>query len=158
MLSMKRKNQRETGKFVIPGNTEKNQIAISIPTLFTHSTKNIMTYLLMIGSAIMNWIAQILRKISTNNQNVTETLIDKIISTALNPRFLAWAALYGISIIVRLYVLSQEEVSTAYPILAIAFVVVSIGWYFLWESMSPTKILGILAIIIGVILLTTQHG
>jgi multidrug transporter EmrE-like cation transporter len=52
-------------------------------------------------------------------------------------------------------VLSRVEVSFAYPFLSIGYVVVAIvGYYFFNESLTLTRILGILIICVGVYLIS----
>ena len=50
--------------------------------------------------------------------------------------------------------LSRVEVSLAYPMLSIGYVVSAIGaWMFLGEIVSPQRMLALAVIIVGVILL-----
>lgn len=68
-----------------------------------------------------------------------------------------WSAMacYGISILLWMAVLSKVEVSFAYPFLSIGYVVAAIiGWHFFGESLSLTRIAGILVICVGVYLIS----
>lgn len=68
-----------------------------------------------------------------------------------------WLAMscYALSIIIWMAVLSKVEVSFAYPFLSIGYVVAAIAGYCLFnESISITRIMGILVICIGVFLIS----
>jgi len=68
-----------------------------------------------------------------------------------------WIAMlcYAVSILMWMVVLSKVEVSFAYPFLSIGYVVAAVvGYYFLGESLSLIRIMGILVICIGVYLIS----
>ncbi|MCD8182038.1 MAG: SMR family transporter [Bacteroides sp.] len=68
-----------------------------------------------------------------------------------------WAAMfcYAVSILMWMAVLSKVEVSFAYPFLSIGYVVAAVvGYYFFGESLTLTRIMGILVICIGVYLIS----
>lgn len=68
-----------------------------------------------------------------------------------------WAGLtcYVISVIVWLLVLSRVEVSYAYPLLSVGYIVTACaGWLLFQESLSLTRLLGIAIICLGVFLIT----
>ncbi|MCL2458260.1 MAG: SMR family transporter [Desulfobulbus sp.] len=62
---------------------------------------------------------------------------------------------YVISVAVWLLVLSRVEVSYAYPLLSIGYIVTACaGWLFFQENMSMTRTMGIVVICFGVWLIT----
>jgi multidrug transporter EmrE-like cation transporter len=62
---------------------------------------------------------------------------------------------YVVSVGVWLLVLSRVEVSLAYPMLSIGYVVNAlIAWWFMGESLTATKIAGIAVICLGVWMLS----
>lgn len=68
-----------------------------------------------------------------------------------------WLAMfcYAVSILLWMSVLSKVEVSFAYPFLSIGYIVSSvIGYFFFGESLSATRITGIIVICIGVVLIS----
>ncbi len=68
-----------------------------------------------------------------------------------------WAGLtcYVISVVVWLLVLSRVEVSYAYPLLSVGYIVTACaGWLFFQENLSLTRLLGIAVICLGVYLIT----
>jgi len=77
------------------------------------------------------------------------------LKVALSPFVIAGLASYVISVIVWLLVLSRVEVSYAYPMISIGYIVTAIAAYFLLgEALTPSRIIGIFIIIFGVYLIT----
>jgi multidrug transporter EmrE-like cation transporter len=63
--------------------------------------------------------------------------------------------LYVLSVAVWLLVLSRVEVSFAYPLLSVGYIVNAVAGYYLFqENLSMTRITGIVIIIIGVYFVT----
>jgi multidrug transporter EmrE-like cation transporter len=76
-------------------------------------------------------------------------------AVALNPFVLAGLACYVVSVVVWLLVLSRVEVSYAYPLLSVGYIVTAFaGRVFFNEAMGPVRWAGILTICIGVWLIT----
>ena len=62
---------------------------------------------------------------------------------------------YGFSVVVWILALSRVDVSIAYPMLSIGYIVNALAaWALLGESLNTHRILGIGVIIIGVVILT----
>jgi len=78
-----------------------------------------------------------------------------LLAVAASPYILAGLACYIISVAVWLLVLSRVEVSYAYPLLSIGYIVTAFaGWHFFNESISLTRWAGIIVICLGVWLIT----
>ena len=74
---------------------------------------------------------------------------------AANPFVLLGIFAYIVSVGVWLLVLSRVEVSFAYPLLSVGYIVNAIaGYYLLQENLSVSRITGILIIVAGVYLVT----
>jgi len=59
--------------------------------------------------------------------------------------------IYGISMLLWLYGLTKVDLSYAYPFLALSYILVIAGsWYFLGESISILRFIGVMIICIGV--------
>ncbi|HEY2257427.1 MAG TPA: SMR family transporter [Variovorax sp.] len=72
---------------------------------------------------------------------------------AVHPGILGGLACYAISVVVWIVALSRVEVSIAYPMLSIGYVVNALlAWWLFGESVGLQRWLGIGVIIIGVIL------
>jgi multidrug transporter EmrE-like cation transporter len=77
------------------------------------------------------------------------------LQVATNVFVLLGLAAYVISVAVWLLVLSRVEVSFAYPLLSIGYIVNAVAGYYLFqENLSLTRITGILIIVGGVYLVT----
>ena len=67
-----------------------------------------------------------------------------------NRYVLAGFGLYALSALVWLKVLSQWQVSKAYPLVGLGFVVTAAVGYFIGEEVSLTRLVGVIFICIGV--------
>jgi len=76
-------------------------------------------------------------------------------SLLLNPWFLAGMTCYALSIGIWLIVLGKTEVSLAYPLLSIGYIITAIiGYYFLGENVNLTRIAGIALICFGIVVVS----
>lgn len=78
-------------------------------------------------------------------------LFDLMLKAATSPFILLGLGCYVASFAVWLIVLSRVEVSMAYPMLSVGYIVTAVfGYYFWGESLGIYKILGIFLICAGV--------
>jgi drug/metabolite transporter (DMT)-like permease len=120
---------------------------------------NLTTFAFIITGVLLNAAAQLFLKAGTNAiggaihltpGNAIETFIKVVTQLPI----LAGLACYGISLVVWIIGLSRTEVTLAYPMLSLGYVVGAIGaWMFLGEVVSPQRMLAIGVIMLGVILL-----
>jgi multidrug transporter EmrE-like cation transporter len=69
---------------------------------------------------------------------------------ALNPPILAGLTCYAVSVVVWVMALSRVDVSVAYPMLSIGYVVNALAaWLLFSEQLSATRIIGMGVIIVG---------
>lgn len=81
-------------------------------------------------------------------------LLSALTGIAADLFILGGLACYAVSFCVWLAVLSRVEVSVAYPMLSIGYVVTAAaGWYFWGEALTAGKLLGIGIICLGVAIL-----
>ena len=74
---------------------------------------------------------------------------------ALNPFVFAGLVCYVVSVVVWLLALSRVEVSYAYPLLSVGYIVTAFaGQLFFGEALGPMRWAGILVICLGVYLVT----
>lgn len=74
-------------------------------------------------------------------------------SLATSLPILGGLACYGLSVVVWILALSRVEVSIAYPMLSIGYVVNAIlAWWLFGEALGPQRLAGIAVIIVGVVL------
>lgn len=77
------------------------------------------------------------------------------LAVAGSPHILAGLACYVFSVVVWLLVLSRVEVSYAYPLLSIGYIVTAFAaWRFFGEAIDVTRWAGIVVICLGVWLVT----
>lgn len=77
-----------------------------------------------------------------------------IIKLLFSPFIFSGLVLYGVATILWLFILSRVPLSIAYPVQSIAYVLAVFGAYFIFhEPLSPTKIIGVILIILGVSLI-----
>ncbi len=83
------------------------------------------------------------------------SLAPLVLKIFLEPFVLAGLTCYVVSVGVWMFVLSRSEVSFAYPFLSIGYVVTALGgYYFFSETLSISRIAGIVTICLGVILIS----
>ena len=119
---------------------------------------NINAFGYLITGILLNATAQFLLKKGTMAIGEIHLNASNWFSTgmqlALQWPIIAGIACYGISLIVWIIGLSRVDVTIAYPMLSLGYVVTAIAaWYFLGEVMSMQRILAIGVIIAGVALL-----
>jgi multidrug transporter EmrE-like cation transporter len=103
-----------------------------------------------LSSISLSAFAQLLMKIGMS-ANPAE---NSILAVATNPYVAGGFAAYGIGAVLWLKVLSRVELSLAYPLVSLAFVLVAVlSWLVLGERLSASRIMGIGLIVIGVALL-----
>ncbi len=115
-----------------------------------------MHYLAAFLSILMGATGQYFFKIATTDiSSKSSKTIDAIKIGITNPNLWIGLILYGLSLGLWLFVLSKMELSKAYPIISLGYVFTLIlGYLFLNETITVTKITGITLIMIGVFTLT----
>ena len=84
-----------------------------------------------------------------------ENILPILIKVSVNPFIIAGLACYAVSVIVWLMVLSRVEVSFAYPLLSIGYIVTAFaGYLFFNENMGYVRWTGVIIICLGVYLIT----
>jgi len=118
------------------------------------------TWLLILSGVGLNAAAQLLLKSATNSLvhfNAFDFQSAPAIILVLLKSLPFWGGMvcYGLSVCVWIAALTKAPVSTAYPMLSLGYVVVTVAAV-LWlgESVSIAKILGIALICAGVVLVS----
>ncbi len=113
------------------------------------------SFLLLTLVALFNATANLLLKRGSNLIGANIKTVNNGLLAALNPYTIGGLALLGLGFFVFIYVLTKVNVSIAYPIISLAYILVAIGaHFFLGELLTPIKIAGIVIIIIGVSMLS----
>ena len=116
---------------------------------------NAISFSLLLTGVLLNAGAQLLLKAGTNSVGVFEFSRDNIIPVgwklATEPHIMGGLGCYVISVVVWIMALSRVEVSIAYPLLSVGYVVNAIAAYYLFgEAVTPMRLTGIAIIIVGV--------
>ncbi len=116
-------------------------------------------FIIILSSVILNASAQLFLKAGTNSLNhvfnQNEGVFHLLFKVFLDPHILGGLACYVISVGIWIYALSKVDVGLAYPMLSIGYVInVFAAWYLFGEDISLQKLIGIGAIIVGVIVLS----
>jgi drug/metabolite transporter (DMT)-like permease len=120
---------------------------------------NLSTFAFIITGVLLNAAAQLLLKAGTNAiGGAIHLTADNWFATGLKVAtqlpILAGLACYAISLVVWIIGLSRTDVTIAYPMLSLGYVVSALGaWMFLGEVISAQRLLAIAVIMVGVALL-----
>ncbi len=108
----------------------------------------VISYIIL--SVSINSVAQIMWK---KGANLSNNNIKSIIKMMMNKKVIIGLLLYALSAMIWIVVLSNAEVSYAYPLISLGYVTTTIlSWLVLKEKISKKRIIGITIIIIGVII------
>jgi drug/metabolite transporter (DMT)-like permease len=120
---------------------------------------NLSTFAFIISGVLLNAVAQLLLKAGTNGLGgaihvTSENWFATGLKVFTQLPILAGLACYGISLIVWIIGLSRTDVTIAYPMLSLGYVVSAIGaWMFLGEVIPVQRLVAIAVIMLGVALL-----
>lgn len=117
------------------------------------------TFGFLFAGICLNALAQLLLKAGTNNVGAIHLSVDNWFSTGLQLAtqlpIIGGLTCYVVSVVVWIVGLSRVDVTIAYPLLSLGYVLNAFGaWYFLGEAVSAQRLLAIGVIIVGVVLLT----
>ena len=110
---------------------------------------------LVLTGVLLNAIAQLLLKAGAGALAGIELRASNAVAIAgrlvLNAPIIGGLVCYAISVVVWILALSRVEVSVAYPMLSVGYVVNALAaWWLFDESLSAMRIAGIGVILIGV--------
>ena len=116
---------------------------------------NALSFSLVITGVLLNAAAQLLLKAGTNAIGAFEFIAGNVApigwKVVTQPFILTGIGCYVVSVAVWILALSRVEVSIAYPMLSLGYVVNAIAaWYLFGEAVTPGRLAGIGVIIVGV--------
>ena len=118
---------------------------------------------LILFGVFLNACAQLLLKAGVNNVTAAIGVFEYSFANlwpvgvrlATQLPILGGLACYVVSVVVWILGLSRVDVSIAYPLLSLGYVLnAAAAWWLFGEAMTPTRLLGIGIIIVGVYVLT----
>ena len=116
---------------------------------------NLTSFVLILTGVLLNAAAQLLLKAGVTRVGEFQFSLDNAvpigIKLATQLPILGGLACYGISVVVWIMALSRVEVSIAYPMLSVGYVLnAAAAWYLFGEAVTPARMAGIGVIILGV--------
>jgi multidrug transporter EmrE-like cation transporter len=116
-----------------------------------------VSFSLVLVGVLLNAAAQLLLKAGTNAVGAFEFSVASALPAgwklATQPAIVGGLACYVVSVVVWIMALSRTEVSIAYPMLSIGYVVNALAaWYLFGEAVGAQRMVGIGVIIVGVFL------
>ncbi len=114
-------------------------------------------FFIAIMSIALSVAAQFFLKTGMSSEGVKVILsqpysIQNLFNILLEKYILSGFLLYGLGALVWLFVLSEWDVSKAYPLVGFGFVLTVFVGYFIGEEITHTRMLGVALICIGVFL------
>lgn len=119
---------------------------------------NLVSFSLIVIGVALNAAAQLLMKAGTNAIGHFEFTRENIVpigcKLATEWHIVTALVCYAVSVVVWILALSRVQVSIAYPMLSLGYVAVAVAtWWLFGEPLTPTKIVGIGVIMLGVVIL-----
>jgi multidrug transporter EmrE-like cation transporter len=114
-----------------------------------------LSFTLVLIGVLLNAVAQLLLKAGTNAVGSFAFSADNLLpigwKLATQPYIVGGLGCYVISVVVWILALSRTEVSIAYPMLSIGYVLNALAaWYLFGEVLGAQRLAGIGIIIVGV--------
>jgi multidrug transporter EmrE-like cation transporter len=118
---------------------------------------NLVSFLLVFAGVMLNAAAQLLLKAGVKDVGVIKltpaTIFSAGLKLALEPHILGGLTCYVVSVVVWILALSRVQVSIAYPMLSLGYVVTAFAaWWLMDEPVNAMRVSGIAVIIVGVCL------
>ncbi|MDD4929884.1 MAG: SMR family transporter [Gallionella sp.] len=120
---------------------------------------NLVSFSLIMAGVMLNAAAQILMKTGTNSIGYFAFSVENILPVgwklATEPHIIGAMCCYVLGVVIWILALSRVQVSIAYPLLSMGYVVNALAaWYLFNESFNPAKVIGMGVIILGVIIIS----
>jgi len=122
-----------------------------------------VSFSLILVGVVLNATAQLLLKAGTNAVGHFEFSAGNIVPVgtrlAFEPHIVSGVFCYVVSLVVWIMGLSRVEVSIAYPMLSLGYLINAIAaWYLLGETVGAMQLAGIGFIIVGVFLIALSEA
>lgn len=117
----------------------------------------VASFAIILAGVLLNAAAQLLLKVGANRAGPLDLGVQSLAtlpSLVFSAPIAAGLACYAVSVVLWIVALSRVEVSLAYPLLSIGYVVNAVAaWLLFGENLGPMRLAGIAIIAIGVVLL-----
>lgn len=120
---------------------------------------SLISFILIVTGVMLNVAAQLLIKTGTNAVGYFEYTRANILpigwKLATQPHIIGALTCYVVGVVVWILALSRVQVSIAYPLLSLGYIVNAVAAYYLFgEALSPAKLVGMGIIIVGVVVIS----
>jgi drug/metabolite transporter (DMT)-like permease len=118
---------------------------------------SMLTLALILATVTASACAQLALKLGMTSPAVTAAMPEGgkslLLAVATSPMVWIGLTIYGLSVLVWLWILSKVDLSLAYPFVGVSFIVVMLfGVFLLNESVTPLRMAGTLLIAVGCVL------
>jgi multidrug transporter EmrE-like cation transporter len=119
---------------------------------------NVVSFCIILAGVMLNAVAQLALKASVREMGAISLNLASSATAfsrlAFEPFLWAGLVCYGISVVVWILALSRVDVSIAYPMLSMGYIVNALlAWQLFGEVMNPARIIGMSIILLGVYVL-----
>jgi multidrug transporter EmrE-like cation transporter len=119
---------------------------------------NLVSFCIILTGVLLNAVAQLALKASVKEMGAIglnfSSSATAFLRLASEPFLWTGLVCYGISVIVWILALSRVDVSIAYPMLSMGYVVSAFfAWQLFGESMNPARMIGMGIVLLGVYVL-----
>jgi multidrug transporter EmrE-like cation transporter len=116
---------------------------------------NIATFSFIVFGVLLNAVAQLLLKAGARNVGEIHLTMQNFfavgIKVASQLPIIGGLTCYVLSVVLWIIALSRVDVSIAYPMLSLGYVVTAVGaWYLFGEALSAQRLMAIFVILVGV--------
>lgn len=120
---------------------------------------NLVSFGMILAGVMLNAAAQLLMKTGTNAVGYFDFSVANIVPVgwklATEPHIIGAMVCYVFGVVIWILALSRVQVSIAYPLLSMGYIVNAVAaWYLFNEAFSPAKVIGVGIIILGVIIIS----
>ncbi len=120
---------------------------------------SLVSFILIVTGVMLNVAAQLLIKTGTNAIGYFEYSRENILpigwKLATQPHIIGALTCYVVGVVVWILALSRVQVSIAYPLLSLGYIVNAVAAYYLFaEALTPAKLVGMGIIIVGVVVIS----
>lgn len=110
-----------------------------------------MRFVIIFIPIFISAVAQIILKLGLGNLNTQNGVVNFLIKALLSPGVIFGLALYGLGAVLWLIVLSKEDVSFAFPLVSLAYVIaIFLSAFILKEQITLPRVLGSAFIMLGI--------
>jgi drug/metabolite transporter (DMT)-like permease len=119
---------------------------------------NIYHFFLILFNTFILVTGQFLWKFGLEKETISFSSVASIIKLIFSPLIFSGILSYGLATVIWLFILTKVQISIAYPVQSIAYIIAVFGAYFIFgEPLTLYKIFGCLLIMAGVSIIALSN-